>query len=316
MKNKMLVVYNTCGFSGRENVRWYIDCINNILNQDFVDFEVVLSSCGNSLPVIKALLQTFGKKITYNITKERMTVNQSFNHTVQKCVENYGEFESYLYVDSGVNFRDNKDVLNKAYNLFKSGPYGMVTIQASNDTGFKEWLNIDGPITGKDLVLPIGKACNLHTQLFSNEIFKAYDNKIIPDIFVAYCTESIFSFVAAGAKQKWIILKDLVLEHLKSVDGATSGFSHIGQRGDSTNNLFGGLDIREIVSDPEARDSGFGYEEMQGVFPHDPEKYENGLAKDPSRLKEFIRINMFLNKDTLDYDTIKYKFLKSLTLEV
>lgn len=312
----MLVVYNTCGFSGRENVRWYIDCINNILNQDFVDFEVVLSSCGNSLPVIKALLQTFGKKITYNITKERMTVNQSFNHTVQKCVENYGEFESYLYVDSGVNFRDNKDVLNKAYNLFKSGPYGMVTIQASNDTGFKEWLNIDGPITGKDLVLPIGKACNLHTQLFSNEIFKAYDNKIIPDIFVAYCTESIFSFVAAGAKQKWIILKDLVLEHLKSVDGATSGFSHIGQRGDSTNNLFGGLDIREIVSDPEARDSGFGYEEMQGVFPHDPEKYENGLAKDPSRLKEFIRINMFLNKDTLDYDTIKYKFLKSLTLEV
>ena len=316
MKNKMLVVYNTCGFSGRENVRWYIDCINNILNQDFVGFEVVLSSCGNSMPVIKTLLQTFGKKITYNITKERMTVNQSFNHTVQRCVENYGEFESYLYVDSGVNFRDNKDVLNKAYDLFKSGPHGMVTIQASNDTGFKEWLNIDGAITGEDLVLPIGRACNLHTQLFSNEIFKAYDNKIIPDIFVAYCTESIFSFVAAGVKQKWIILKDLVLEHLKSVDGATSGFSHIGQRGDSTNNLFGGLDIHEIVSNPEARDSGFGYEEMQGVFPHDPEKYENGFVKDAPRLKEFIRTNMFLDKNILDYDTIKYKFLRSRNFEV
>ena len=90
MKNKMLVVYNTCGFSGRENTAWYINCINNILNQDFDNFEVVLSSCGNSMPVIKKLLQTFGKKITYNITKERMTVNQSFNHTVQKCVEKYG----------------------------------------------------------------------------------------------------------------------------------------------------------------------------------------------------------------------------------
>ena len=153
VKNKMLVVYNTCGFSGRENVAWYIDCIKNILNQDFVDFEVVLSSCGNTMPVIKTLLQTFGKKITYNITKERMTVNQSFNHTVQKCVERYGEFESYLYVDSGINFRHNKDVLSKAYNLFKSGPYGMVTIQASNDTGFKEWLNIDGVITGENFVI-------------------------------------------------------------------------------------------------------------------------------------------------------------------
>ena len=312
----MLVVYNTCGFSGRENVAWYIDCINNILNQDFDSFEVVLSSCGNSMPVIKTLLQTFGKKITYNITKERMTVNQSFNHTVQKCVERYGEFESYLYVDSGVNFRENKDVLSKTYDCFKSGPYGMVTIQASNDTGFKEWLNINGNITGEDFVLPIGRACNLHTQLFSNEIFKAYDNKIIPDIFVAYCTESIFSFVAAGAKQKWVILKDMVLEHLKSIDGATSGFSHIGEKGDSTNNLFGGLDIREIISNSEAKESGFGYEEMQGVFPHDPEKYENGFVKDPHRLKEFIRTNMFLDKNVLDYDTIKYKFLRSSVFEV
>ena len=29
-KNKLLVVYNTCGFSGREPVDWYIDCIKNM----------------------------------------------------------------------------------------------------------------------------------------------------------------------------------------------------------------------------------------------------------------------------------------------
>ena len=126
-----------------------------------------------------------------------------------------------------------------------------------------------------------------------------------------YCIESVFSFVSAGVGQKWVILKDMVLEHLKSVDGATSGFPHIGPKGDSTNNLFGGLDIHEIVSNPEAKESGFGYEEMQGVFPHDPKKYQDGFVKHPERLKEFIRKNMFLDKDVLNYNNIKYKFLSS-----
>ena len=168
-----------------------------------------------------------------------------------KAVEEYGEFDSYLYVDSGIDFGNNKNVLTESYDLLRSGPNGMITIQASNDTGFKEWFGIQGTIKDENFEIPVGRACNLHTQLFSNEIFKAYDNKIIPDIFIAYCTESVFSFVSAGVSQKWIILKDIVLEHLKSVDGATSGFHHIGPRGDSTNNLFGGLDIREIVKNPK-----------------------------------------------------------------
>ena len=264
VKNKLLVVYNTCGFSGREHVDWYIDCINNILNQDFEDFKVVVSSCGNSKRIKAALLRTFKNKVSYNFTNDRLTVNHTFNHTVQKCVEEFGEFEGYLYGDSGVNFKDNKEVLKKSYELFKSGPYGMVTLQANNDTGFKEWLDIDGTVTEENLEIPIGRAC-----------------------------------------------KDLVLEHLKSVDGAKSGFHHIGSRGDSTNNLFGNLDVREIVSDSEAWDSGFGYEEMQGVFFHDREKYdENGFVKDPERLKEFIRTRMFLDKSMFDYNNIVHKFVR------
>lgn len=311
-KNKMLVVYNTCGFGRTENVDWYIDCINSILRQDFDDFHVILSSCGNSINVIKKLYAEFKDKISFNFTNERITVNQSFNHSVQKAVENMGEFESYLYVDSGINFRDNTNALKDAWELYKSGPYGMVTLQASNDTGFGPWLGKNGHFEGEHFEIPIGKACNLHTQLFSNNIFKAYDNKIIPDIFIAYCTESVFSFVAAGVAEKWIIMKDLVLEHLKSVDGATAGFNHIGPKNDSTNNLFGGLDIHDIVANPEAWESGFGYEEMQGVFFHDPDKYEDGFAKDPKRLKEFIRKNMFLDKQTFNYDKIEYKFIRGL----
>jgi hypothetical protein len=313
MKNKILVVYNTCGFGRREHVEWYIDCINNILKQNFEGFHVVLSSCGNSVATIQRMLSEFRGKISFNFTNEKITVNQSFNHTVQKAVEKMGEFESYLYVDSGINFRNQVDTLSKVWQLYKSGPYGMVTIQASNDTGFGPWFDQSGHFK-EDFEIPIGRACNLHTQLFSNDIYKAYDNKIIPDVFIAYCTESVFSFVAAGVSQKWIILKNLVLEHLKSVDGATAGFHHIGPKGDSTNNLFGNLDIYEIVQQPEAWNSGFGYEEMQGVFFHDPEKYENGFAKDAFRLKEFIRTNMFLPEKLFNYEKVKFRFVEQKCL--
>lgn len=310
-RNKLLVVYNTCGFSGREHIDWYIGCIQNILNQDFEDYRVVLSSCGNTLPVIKKLIQTFGNQISYNFINDKITVNMSFNHSVQKCVEEFGEFEGYLYIDSGINFRDNRNVLKEAYELFKSDNFGMVTIQASNDNGFPQWIGVDGFIENEDFIIPVGRACNLHTQIFSNEIFKAFDDKIIPDIFVAYCTESIFSFLSAATSQRWVIMKDLILEHLKSIDGATCGFDHTGQKGDNKNNLFADLDIYEICKDPEAWDSGFGYEEMQGVFPHDPEKYdESGMVQEPDRLKEFIRTRMFLNESQFEYGAVTHRFVK------
>jgi len=309
-KNKLLVVYNTCGFSGREPVDWYIDCIRNLLNQDLDGVKVVLSSCGNSGGAIKKLFEAFGRRIVYNLINDRITVNMSFNHTVAKCVEKFGEFEGYLYIDSGINFRDNAAVLSKAYELFKSDNYGMVTVQASNDNGFPQWIGVDKFVEDENFVIPVGRACNLHTQIFSNEIFKAFDNKIIPDIFVAYCTESVFSFLAAATNQRWVILKDVVAEHLKSVDGATCGFDHTGPKGDNKNNLFANLDIYEICKDPEALASGFGYEEMQGVLHHDPTKYdENGMVEDSERLKEFIRTRIFLNKEQFNYDAITHKFV-------
>ena len=309
-KNKLLVVYNTCGFSGREPVDWYIDCITNLLNQDLDGIKVVVSSCGNSAGTIKKLFAAFGRRVAYNLINDRITVNMSFNHTVAKCVEKFGEFEGYLYIDSGINFRDDQTVLTKAYELFKSDNYGMVTVQASNDNGFPQWIGVDGFVENEDFVIPVGRACNLHTQIFSNEMFKAFDNKIIPDIFVAYCTESIFSFLAAATAQRWVILKDVVAEHLKSVDGATCGFDHTGPKGDNKNNLFANLDIYEICRDPEALASGFGYEEMQGVLHHDRSKYdENGMVEDPERLKEFIRTRMFLTKEQFDYDAVTHKFV-------
>ena len=159
-------------------------------------------------------------------------------------------------------------MLSEVWKAFKSGPYGMVSVQASNDNGYPIWFGRPESefVTGENLEMPIGKACNLHTQLFSHSLYAAFDGKLIPDVFVAYCTESIFSFCSAAVGEKWILMADVILDHLKSVDGATSGFHHQGPKG-GTNNLFEGLDIDEVLKDPEAWESGFGYEEHCDYFP-------------------------------------------------
>ena len=96
---KLLVVYNTCGIKC-DNTDWYIKCINSLLEQDFDDYRVVLSSCMNGPECFKRVYDTFGNKISYCYHAEPHTVNITFNKTVQECVNRFGEFEGYLYVDS------------------------------------------------------------------------------------------------------------------------------------------------------------------------------------------------------------------------
>jgi hypothetical protein len=45
---KMLVVYNICGIK-REAPDWYIQCIQNLLDQDFDGFRIVVSSSKNCM---------------------------------------------------------------------------------------------------------------------------------------------------------------------------------------------------------------------------------------------------------------------------
>ena len=52
---KLSAIYNTCGISGRENVGSYITSIRNILDQDFDDFRVAISSCKNNKETQEAL---------------------------------------------------------------------------------------------------------------------------------------------------------------------------------------------------------------------------------------------------------------------
>tara|TARA_Y100001938_G_scaffold149940_1_gene238811 strand:- start:9995 stop:10945 length:951 start_codon:yes stop_codon:yes gene_type:complete len=315
MQNKVLLVYNTCGIR-RDNTEHYIKCIRTFLNQNFDGFRVVLSSCKNSPECIKKILETFGNQISYCLTPELHTVNITFNKACQESVRHLGEFESYMYVDSGCWFEDD-DILAKSYECLKSGPNGIVALQVDTD----EALDILDPkfkhttdkmqITGDDYIIPIGKSINQHTHLFSKEIFKNCNNKIEPDVFAAHCSESVFNYIAAASSQRWVIMADRQIRHHTSIDGASAGFSHHSHKHSNTwNNLLYGRDALAFINDKEAYECGVGYEECNKIMPHNPDAYdENGFAKNSSRLLEKVNEYFFLNEDELCYDKIKCKFI-------
>ena len=309
-----------------ENIKYYVASIDSILNQNFEDYKIVISMFKNTFACKKALAQKFGNKISYVFYDEGvLSINQTFNKTVQICVEKFGNFEGYLYVDSAVlfgtyertdnNFKPNPDVVKEMYNIFKSGPYSMATLQVDLDAGYQQigykyQVSPGAPaqILGKDFIIPVGKAVNLHVQIFSHELYESFGGIMWPDVFAAYCSESTFSFLNATIQKKWIIMKDVVVHHRPSLEGASASFSHHSLKyGNPWNNLLCGRNALDFIKDPEAIESGLGYEECNQIMMHKEEAYdENGYAKYPDKLREIIKKYFFLSKDEFDYDKIKY----------
>tara|TARA_R100000030_G_scaffold18556_1_gene12858 strand:+ start:19489 stop:20532 length:1044 start_codon:yes stop_codon:yes gene_type:complete len=347
MKNrKMLVVYNTCGIK-REAPDWYIECIRNLLDQDFDGFHVAISCCMNSKECIKKLYKEFGSKISYCLYPEKHVVQTTFNKTVLEVVNKFGEFEGYMYIDSGVNFEQQKSVLAEAYKRLETDKYGIITIQTDTDTAFNDLLGgyigdtmiHDSPqsfsewsknrggyvyetkfgdiqITGEDFVVPPGGTCNLHVSLFSNEYWKSFNKRISPDVFVAFCAEAAYIYSCKAIKKDWVIVSDLQVRHVKAIEAPCSGFSTVSS--DTKNywdNLFCGRSALEWMNDPEAKKAGLGYHNhpnapLESRMQYDLDAYnEDDTAKHPDLLKEIIQKYFFLTKDELDYDEIKFRLL-------
>ncbi|MDA7494518.1 hypothetical protein N8467_00470 [bacterium] len=315
MKNKMLVIYNTCGIR-RDNTKWYIECIKSILKQKFDSFRVVLSSCKNSKECIIELNKEFGNRISYSIHAELNTVNITFNKAVRDSVKEFGEFETYLYVDSGCTFDDQEFLLKKLYETHKHMNYGMVSTQSDTDEALQvldEKFTYQSPevqIKNEDYLIPIGKAINVHTHLYSNAIFQRYGS-LCPDVFAAFCTESVFSFVCASVGAKWVIMKDCQVRHQPSIDGASAGFSHHSRQFlNSWNNLLFGRDAMEFLNDKEAYEVGLGYEECNNIMNHNPEAYtKDGIAKYPEKLAQKIEKYFYLTEIEMNYNKLKSVFI-------
>lgn len=311
MNDRLLVVYNTCEIT-HNNLFWYIDCLNNLLRQDYSNFRIVVSGCKLTESTKYALRKQFGNLLMFNFIEDIVPVNVTFNHTVSTVVKALGAFDGYVYVDSGMNTQDNFNVLQEINLRSSTRQYGMLSIQPSTDTGYSMWFGkpeIGFAFTGEDFTVPIGRTCCLHFQYFDHKLLEYY-GRIIPDVFKTFCTESTFSFMNAALKLKWSIIKDLVVYHHKAADGPCGLVNHkyYGDK-EPWNCLLGDLDIKDLIMTPESKRLGMGYEEGQNVFMHDPNCYdENGFVMN-DELKGFIKEKLFVKPEIVDYDKLTYEFI-------
>lgn len=313
--NKLLIVFNTCGIK-RESPSLYVKHIKSILDQKNVDFHIAVSSCMNSEECIEYVTSLLGDKVSYNLIKNKLPISVTFNDTVDQCIKNIGEFENYMYIDSGIDFEQNTMAISDLMKIHESGPYSMTCARTDDDMGFDDWFGTDqlgnSIFSRGDLVVPVGKAANLHAQIFSSEHLKAY-KKILPDIFAGQCMESVFSFMCAAINKKWIISSNIIVKHITGMDGPSSGFSpaeFVMERSmPRWNHLFR---TSESIVDIIGRgiEYGMGYEENQSIVMHNDDQYdENGFCKN-NKLSSFIRDNLYLRNDQFDYDKIKRDFIK------
>ena len=307
---KLLAIYNTCGIDCIEKIDWYKQCIHSLLNQQFKDYRVILSSCKNSDSVKCQLQKEFGNDISYNFIDDVVPILVSFNHTILKCIQSFEKFDGYLYCESGIDIQQ-QDVFSRLYNLFQSGPYGIVSAQPDNDVGFHYEETPD--LKTNHYVIPIGKSINNHLGIFSHQLLEYY-GRIYPDIFGGHCNESVLSFVCAALKLRWVVHKDIVVHHELNIDKQSAGFcTHrwVRETGRPTwDHPFIIPSIAQRVITKENYDVGLGYEEARHIMIHNPDHYdENGYCIN-EQLKTTIKEKLFLRKNEFDYQKINYTFIE------
>jgi hypothetical protein len=309
--NRLAIIFNTCGINEGRNltshVDKYVERINTIFEQDITDSHVFISSCLNSVESLQYVKSKVNGPLTVNLIKEKLPVNVTFNHTALKAREIFGEFEGYLYVDSGVSFVKPTDI-SVLYDLLAKNEYAMVAARASSDNGYQRWFGNNLNSSG-DFEIPIGKTVNMHCQVFSKDVLDVY-GYLDPDIYAGFCSESVFSFMCSALGKKFVLSKDVTVSHLTGLDGPSAAFFPPDWEA-SGNVTYDHPFLVDSVVDiaKKGYEFGFGYEECQHIVDHDPNKYDGFFCKD-DRLKGFIRDNQFVgNLGLLDFKTIDSEVL-------
>lgn len=294
-------IFNTFGRGNAEKIDRYIEALESILQQKDVEMDVVLSACCPSDDARYALFHMFKNKMAFNYINEVVPLGVSFNSTVRAVQD--PKYDAYLYIDSGMNPREPTTVA-RLYARHKSGPFAMTGAKASNDMGFgpKSIGLWDIPQEPGLTILKPPLALNLHFQLFDKCLLDYY-GRLLPDIFANDCSESIFCYMCAALSRQFVIDQDNIIDHLHSMDGASSGSRAgflLGRPGTTRD------DFTPIYE--RGKEFGLGFEgcDPEGRWPHDPAKFsEEGFALD-DRLREFIRRELFTD---FDYSKLPTEFI-------
>jgi len=325
---KLLVVYNICGIK-YDNIKMWMDHLENIINQEYPNFILAISGCmvSNSSKDILKKFKSKYNNIILNFIEDKLPVNVTFNHTVQVCVKQFGEFDGYLYVASDVNFNNDKNVLSKLMYVHSNSNSALTYALVDHDHGLEATVppellqDLHKLLETDHFTVNIGKGANMHVVLFDKDIYTNYNHKIIPDIFATHCTETTYSYLAASLGKKFIIHnKDIMLTHIGFADGHSVGFiDEIQYRDDiSWKHLFrSSIPADDRLLNNEAKACGFGYGEWKEmILPGEKILYrdetlydEDENHKEPQKLLSFLKKAIYLSKEEFDYDSINYKLI-------
>lgn len=322
MNNKLLIIYNCCGIRSSENYYHYLESVNSFFRQqNFVDYDITLSGCLLSGLAKQFLIENLQGKVNLNFIDEKHPVNVTLNHSVLETVNRNGKYYGYMYVDSGTNMDLCPDGLAKLWELVKTDEYGMVSPQPQNDTEYFNGLGVGNHYADDEnarkilfengnYIIPVGKAFATHNNIVHHRLYNQY-NRMYPDIFAGHCTESVFSFMNAALGMKWVLVKDVMFSHHRSLDGPSSGF-HPGIHQHTTGKPTWEHPyiIPSIVERIKpGMQYGMGYEECRQICIHNPDNYDSYFCKN-EQLKDYIRDNLFLQPNELNYDKIVSTYIE------
>jgi len=236
-KNKIFVVYNTCGLNEVPKVKEWIKRIKPLVSQTLDGVTVCHSDNGSDDKSLNVVKEEFGKDISYFNIKTPLPVHITFNACVRECVSRFGEFEWYIHLSSGTTFEDKSD-LEKIYNYVNSdSDIARVVVPAQNDNSapidfivHALELKHDSKMShhtkshrlnqtpemqrwdkSKKYVLKPGQRSTNHASVISNEWYKKYNGKLHPDIYNGIGVEGNYSYLATAiGKQNVIIPTDIL----------------------------------------------------------------------------------------------------------
>lgn len=307
-----LIVYNLCGLK-RDNYDKWVENIESFLTskretptyEGENHFDFIVSAC-NVQPATKDKLKVFCKQKNLKLAfiDEVLPVNVTFN---LNCLRNPG-YDYYVYCASDVNAMGQIHIIQKLKRFHNVNNNAITGAYVIGDTlhvkysFYKEDLK-----KGIDVTFRPGEGFNCHFVMFDKCLIEAY-GALMPDVFAGPCTESVFYYVTEAIKRRLGMLNAVELslfhpEASQDLDGSSSGF----KEGYGYKQLYKSkLSFADRFLTAEVKQSGFGYEEVYNVLNHDKSLYKNNKCIDPEKLYKIVKKTVYLNKQELDYDKLKY----------
>jgi hypothetical protein len=290
--------------------------IDGLVSQRKEDLEVDIVVCDNvSAEAGRDLLRKWQKEIPglYLVfTEPRYPMNTCINHA-WLLMRGRG-YDYYSYVGSDV-IHTNPEGFRTLIREMKQLPdCAVMSCQVDIDMNgeCRELIkfNPDLPATP----LKITQAVNGHFYLYTKEFIDKYDGKKI-DVLWGHRLEGFVSYQCAAIRKREYISHKIMLCHWRG-----GVFNEIGnERLDfpSYDRPYETYGTKEHFLDVVTKGTTFGigfeelYQRVNRPVPetrmHDPSVYgEDGFPKDDT-LYHWIKENLFLTKEQLDYDKIKYE---------